>query len=158
MKQELTLVKPIGTDGEKNLVDAAICYFPQTAHIRCFRHLQQNIEQHLCEEQFPPPTVIKLFVGNIFEFTNSDGTYHEELVDSGDAQTVDVQLDDLKEGDRARLLKTSMLTLLNVHLTITKIQYCALNRMFLFCSLFCIPHYTISHYHTCMSPWLCTHH
>ena len=103
MKQELTLVKPIGTDGEKNLVDAAICYFPQTAHIRCFRHLQQNIEQHLCEEQFPPPTVIKLFVGNIFEFTNSDGTYHEELVDSRDAQTFDVQLDDLKGRDNASL-------------------------------------------------------
>ena len=83
-------------DGEKN-VDAAIHHFLQTAHIRCFRHLQQNIEQHLCEEQFPPPTVIKLLVSDIFEFTNSDGTYHEELVDSRDAQTFDAQLNSLKE-------------------------------------------------------------
>ena len=36
-----------------------------------------------------------------------------------------------------------MLTLFNVHLTITKIQYGALNRMFLFCSSFCIPHYSL---------------
>ena len=93
------MVKPIGTDGEKNLVDAAICYFPQTAHIQCFRHLQQNIEKYLCEKQFPP-TVIKLLVGDIFK---SDGTYHEELVDSRDAQTFDVQLDDLKRSDNASL-------------------------------------------------------
>ena len=89
LKQELTLVKPIGMDGEKNLVDAAIHYFPQTTLIWCFQHLQQNIEQHLCEEQFPSPTVIKLLVSDMFEFTNSDGTYHEELVDSEEAQTFD---------------------------------------------------------------------
>ena len=81
---------------KRNLVNAAIRYLPQTAHIRCFWHLQQNIEKHLCEKQFPPPTVIKLLVGNIFRSTKSDGTYHEELVDSRDAQTFDAQLDDLK--------------------------------------------------------------
>ena len=96
------MVKPIGTDDEKNLVDAAIRYFPQTAHIQCFQHLQQNIVQHLCEEQFPPLTVIKLLVGDIFEFTKSNGTYHEEL-DSRDAQTFDAQLNSLKGRDNASL-------------------------------------------------------
>ena len=96
LKQELTAVKAIGTDGEKNLVDAAIRNFPQAAHVRCFRHLQQNIEQHLREEQFPP-TVIKLLVGDIFGCSHSDSTYHEGLVDSCDTQTFDAQLVALKD-------------------------------------------------------------
>ena len=113
MKQELTLVKLIGTDDEKNLVDATIRYLPQTAHIRCSWHLQQNNEQHLCEEQFPP-TVIKLLVGDIFEFTHSDGTYHEEL-DSRDAQTFDAQFNDLKERDNASLAELQCNLCLELH-------------------------------------------
>ena len=96
LKQELTALKAFGTDGENALVDAAIRSFPQAAHVRCFRHLQQNIEQHLREEQFSP-AIIKLLVGDIFGYTYSDGTYHEGLVDSCDAETFDAQLKDLKE-------------------------------------------------------------
>ena len=62
---------------------------PQAANVCCFIHLQQNIEQHLREEQFPP-AVIKLLVGDIFGYTYSDGTHHEGLVDSCDAETFDV--------------------------------------------------------------------
>ncbi len=94
LNQELEAVKAIGTDGEKALVDAAIRNFPQAAHVRCFRHLQQNIEQHLREEQFPP-AAIKMIVGDIFGRT-SDGIYNEGLVDSSDMESFDVQLRDLK--------------------------------------------------------------
>ena len=56
-----------------------------------------SAKQHLCEEQFPPPTVKNLLIDNIFGFTNPDGTYHEELVYTRDAQTLDAQLDNLKD-------------------------------------------------------------
>ena len=35
-------VNAVGTDGEKNLVDAVIRNFPHVSHVRCFQHLQQN--------------------------------------------------------------------------------------------------------------------
>ena len=95
LSKEVAAVKAIGTDGESALVEAAIRNFPQAAHVRCFRHLQQNIEQHLREEQFPP-AAIKLIVGDIFGHTYSDGTYNEGLVDSCDPETFDAQLADLK--------------------------------------------------------------
>ena len=95
MKQELTALKAFGTDGENALVDAAIRSFPQAAHVRCFRHLQQNIKQHLREEQFSL-AIIKLLVGDTFGYTQSDGTYHEGLVDSCDAETFDAKLKEEK--------------------------------------------------------------
>ena len=52
LKPEISAVKALGTDGEKNLVDAVVRNFPEAACIRCFRHLQQNIESYLCEQQF----------------------------------------------------------------------------------------------------------
>ena len=44
LKQEVGEVKAVGTDGEKALVDAVLRNFPKVVHIRCFRHLQKNIE------------------------------------------------------------------------------------------------------------------
>ncbi len=83
LKKEVIGIKAIGTDGEKNLVDAALHNFPHAVHLRCFRHLQQNVELHLRNEQFPQPT-IKEFTHDIFGWTESNGTYHEGLVDSQD--------------------------------------------------------------------------
>ena len=91
LKQELTAVKAIGTDGEKSLADAAIRNFPQAAHVRCFRHLQQNIERHLHDQQFPP-TISKTLVRDIFGWNDSDGTYREGLVDSCDTNAFDNDL------------------------------------------------------------------
>ena len=89
-------LRPLAQMVKMLFVEAAICNFPQSALQRCFRHLQQNIEQFLCEEQFPP-AIIKLLVGDIFGSSYSDNTYHEGLVDSCDAETFDAQLSDLKE-------------------------------------------------------------
>ena len=52
LKQKTATMKAIGTDGKKALVDAALQNSPQAAHVRCFRHLQQNIECHLRENNF----------------------------------------------------------------------------------------------------------
>ena len=71
LKQKIAAVKAIGTDGEKSLADAGICNFPQAAHVCCFRHLQQNIERHLHDHQFPP-TTIKTLVRDIFGWFDSD--------------------------------------------------------------------------------------
>ena len=51
LNQQIACVKAVGTDGEKNLADAALLNSFQAAHVRCFRHLQQNIEMHLCDKQ-----------------------------------------------------------------------------------------------------------
>ena len=40
LNRKVAAVKAVGTDGEKNLVDAVLHNFHQAAHIRCFRHLQ----------------------------------------------------------------------------------------------------------------------
>ena len=96
LKQEVASVKAIGTDGEKSLADAAIRNFPQAAHVRCFRHLQQNIERHLRDQQFPSP-IIKVFVRDIFGWKDTDGSYYEGLVDSCDIVKFDRDLVSLEE-------------------------------------------------------------
>jgi len=52
LKPGIVAVKAVGTDRERNLVDAVVCNFPEAAHIQCFQHLQQNIETHLHEHHF----------------------------------------------------------------------------------------------------------
>ena len=55
-----------------------------TFHKQPIYDASSTFSKYLHEEQFPL-TVIKLLVGDIFILSNSDGTHHEELVDSGDA-------------------------------------------------------------------------
>ena len=95
-KYFLSCVKAVGTDGEKNLVDAALRNFSQGAHIRCFRHLQQNIEMHLHDKQFPVAT-IKEHAHDIFGWSETNGVYHEGLVDCSDISSFDDTLESLKE-------------------------------------------------------------
>ena len=57
LNRKVQAVKAVGTDGEKNLVDAVLDNFHQAAHIRCFIHLQQNVELHLHEQKFPTSTI-----------------------------------------------------------------------------------------------------
>ena len=78
------------------MVEAALRNFPQAAHVRCFRHLQQNVEMHLRNEQFSQ-SVIKEYIHDIFGWRESNGTYHEGLVDCFDIQNFDQQLTALKE-------------------------------------------------------------
>lgn len=93
---KIAAVKAVGTDGEKNLVDAVLDTFHQAAHIQCFNHLQQNVEMHLREEQFPNST-IKEYIHNIFGWSETSGTYHEGLVDCCDSIVFDASLTSLKE-------------------------------------------------------------
>ena len=65
LNQQIACMKAVGTDGEKNLVDAALCNFSQAAYIHCFRHLQQNVEMHLHDKQFPV-TAVKAYAHDIF--------------------------------------------------------------------------------------------
>ena len=95
-KYFLSCVKAVGTDGEKNLVDAALRNFSQAAHIRCFRHLQQNIEMHLYDKQFPVAT-IKEYAHDMFGWSETNGVYHEGLVDCSDISSFDDTLESLKE-------------------------------------------------------------
>ena len=96
LNRKVQAVKAVGTDGEKNLVDAVLDNFHQTAHIRCFRHLQQNVELHLREQKFPTST-IKEYVHDIFGWSGTSGTYHGGLIDCCDSITFDTLLRSLKE-------------------------------------------------------------
>jgi len=90
LKREIADINAVGTDGEKNLVDAVLRNFPHVAHVRCFRHLQQNIELHLRNER----STLRIFlVGN-----EADGTYHEGRFsgDCCDISTFDAKLEILK--------------------------------------------------------------
>lgn len=91
LKPGISSVKGVGTDGENNLVEAVRRNFPQASHIRCFRHLQQNIEMHLRDKQFPQKT-IKEYIHDIFGWAETNSTYHEGLVDSVDAISFDTSL------------------------------------------------------------------
>jgi hypothetical protein len=79
----------------KNPPVQALRNFPQATHVQCFRHLQQNVEMHLCNEQFPQD-VIKQLTHDIFGWKESSGVYHEGLVDCNDASTFDQHLSDIK--------------------------------------------------------------
>ena len=73
--------KAVGIIGKKNLVEAVLSNFSHAAHVRCFRHMQQNIEMSLRDRQFPS-CAVKKYTRDIFGWTDSSGMYHEGLVDS----------------------------------------------------------------------------
>ena len=58
-------IQAVGIDGENAFVDALSQNFPHASQLRCFRHLQQNEEQHLRDNQFPSG-VVKEFIQDIF--------------------------------------------------------------------------------------------
>ena len=80
LQPKICSIQAIGTDGEKALVDALSQNFSHASQVRCFHHLQQNVEQHLRDNQFPLG-VVKEFIQDIFGWRESDGTVHEGLVD-----------------------------------------------------------------------------
>lgn len=96
LKPEVSAVKAVGTDGEKNLVDAVMRSFPEAAQIRCFRHLQQNIESHLREHKFSANAITQ-YVKDIFGWRDADDTYHEGLVDSESINGFNTTLLQLKD-------------------------------------------------------------
>ena len=81
----------VGTDGEKNLVEAVLQNFPHHSHVHCFRHSQQNIEMHLRNQQFPP-SVVKEYTRDIFSWNEVEGAYHKGLVDCSDIENFNTNL------------------------------------------------------------------
>ena len=69
--------------------------FPEAVHVRCFRHLQQNIESHLREQQFSSAAIAQ-YTHDIFGWRDSDGEYHEGLVDCDNISCFDSSLLSLK--------------------------------------------------------------
>ena len=59
--------------------------FPRATQLRCFRHLQQDVEGHLKDNHFPD-TAVKEYIHDLFGWQESDGTVHEGLVDSCNAE------------------------------------------------------------------------
>ena len=91
LQPTVTGIQAIGTDGESALVNAASQNFPHASQLRCFRHLQQNVEQHLRDNHFPT-TAVKQYIHDIFGWQESDGTVQEGLVDSFNADQFCEQL------------------------------------------------------------------
>ena len=53
LRPKLSNIQAVGTDGEEALVEAIGKTFPHASQLRCFRHLQQNVETYLRDKQFP---------------------------------------------------------------------------------------------------------
>ncbi len=81
MHRSLDHVLAVGTDGELALADAVKHQFPWSSHVRCFRHLQNNIERHLQENHFPT-CVIVAYKHDIFGWRDKENVHHKGLVDS----------------------------------------------------------------------------
>ena len=94
MRPSLKSVQAVGTDGEKALADALTENFPHAIHLRCFCHLQQNIESYLSDKQFPS-SVIQEYIKDIFGWRDHKNAY-EGLVDCVDAQSFSYQLHQLQ--------------------------------------------------------------
>ena len=62
-----------------------------------FRHLEKNVEMHLQEQHFQPASDIKEYVHDIFGWHETNGTYHEGLMDCCDSIAFDEALISLKE-------------------------------------------------------------
>ena len=104
LRPKLSDVQAVGTDGEKALVEAIGKSFPHASQLRCFRHLQQNVETYLRDKQFPQ-NAINEYIQEIFGFVNSDNTVHEGLVDSYTSEEFDASLQALQVKWDSRELK-----------------------------------------------------
>ena len=95
LRPGISSIQAVGTDGEKPLVDALARNFPYASQLRCFRHLQQNLETHLRDNQFPP-NVINEYIHEVFGWGDTDGTVHEGLVNSYTVEDFDQHPKDLQ--------------------------------------------------------------
>ena len=76
----LSNVQAVGTDGKKNLIQAIHQQFQNALQLRCFRHLQSNLEHHLQEKKVPM-SLIQLYVQDVFGSDSQEGIHFEGLVD-----------------------------------------------------------------------------
>jgi hypothetical protein len=95
LQRELAGIKAIGTDGERALIEACMHQFKEAIFLRCFRHLQKNIERKLQAEDFPVASQ-KLYIVDIFGRTDQDGAHYAGLVDCHTENEFQVQLEAMK--------------------------------------------------------------
>ena len=95
LRPKLSHIQAVGTDGEKALIDAIEKCFPHASQLRCFRHLQQNVEMYLRDKQFPQSAITE-YTREIFGYVDSESTVHEGLVDSFTSLDFDERLQALQ--------------------------------------------------------------
>lgn len=74
LKHTLANIRAVGTDSERALIAAISQQFRGALQLRCFRHIQADIERHLHEKKYPS-SVIKQYIQDIFGADNSEGSY-----------------------------------------------------------------------------------
>ena len=74
LRCSLASVQAVGTDGEKNLIEAIHQQFQNAIQLRCFRHLQSNLERHLHEKKVPM-SIIQLYTQDVFGRDSQDGVH-----------------------------------------------------------------------------------
>ena len=84
-----------GTDGEEAVVKAFKQQFPFAVHLRCSRHMKQDIQRKLSADMgFPSDTVSKI-IAHIFGQKNGP-TFFEGLVDTNSEDEFDSRLQSLE--------------------------------------------------------------
>ena len=90
----LNNIKEFGTDGECELIKAFQCAFPNAVHLRCTKHLRQNVKDKLRALGLPQGSW-KPFLADIFGA--HVGTHLEQgLVDSENEETFHAHLHSLQ--------------------------------------------------------------
>ena len=102
LKPSLRNILAFGTDGESELIKAFTTNFPNTIHLRCFRHFRANLSSKL-KDLAVPSSIADEFLLEIFSKTE-DGIHTEGIVDAEDLVAFQGKLEALQEkwDDRER--------------------------------------------------------
>ena len=92
---KLANILAFGTDGEEAVVKAFKQQFPFAIHLRCFRHMKQDIQRKLSVDMGFPPDSVTTIIAHIFG--RKDGpTFFEGLVDANSEDEFDDKLRSLE--------------------------------------------------------------
>ena len=95
MNPKLTSVLAFGTDGEEAVVKAFKQQFPFAVHLRCFRHMKQDIQRKLSVDMGFPSDTTSTILAHIFG-QKSGPTFFEGLVDTNSESEYDRKLHSLE--------------------------------------------------------------
>ena len=93
---KLAEILAFGTDGEEALVKAFTQQFKFAIHLRCFRHMKQDVRRKLNTDMGFPTDIIAEFLADIFG-SREGPTFFEGLVDSRSEKEFDSKLSLLQE-------------------------------------------------------------
>ena len=93
---DVSAILAFGTDGEAALVKALKQQFCFAVHLRCFRHMKQDIERKLTTDMCFPKDAASQILSHIFGEKVSP-TFHEGLVDCNSEEEFDLKLQGLEE-------------------------------------------------------------